>query len=223
MVGEAVKAKPLAKELRGEAAGLWITEHALRLTGELLGFAQFTGGGGAGEFRVRHGRPEEVAQAAGKFRIGKRSNATPVRGDGQGHARAGVSPSRAFYAIEKRWSHEDTRKKGSNGFSMIELRFVSQARVERAQATFLGVTQRSAPGEPGETKSVLDVPRFSRLECLLRRSVLLGQSIHKSPRLVRRLIDPFLPQLPNAPAFFPPQLEFLDDETEESVVVIKGG
>jgi len=58
VLGEAVESKPLAEELRGEAAGLCITEHALRLAGELFGFAQFTGGGSAGEFRVRDGRPE---------------------------------------------------------------------------------------------------------------------------------------------------------------------
>src|SRR6266487_1283049 len=81
----------------------------------------------------------------------------------------------------------------------------------------------SAPGELRETESVLDVPRFSRLECPLRRRVLFGQSLHKPPWFVRRLIDPFLPQIPDAPAFFQRQLEFLDDETEERVVVLKGG
>src|SRR6185369_8505689 len=164
MVGEAVKAKPLAKELRGETAGLWITEHALRLTGELLGFAQFTGGGGAGEFRVRDGRPKEVAQAAGKFRIGERNNPAASRGDGDGHARTSVSPSRAFQAVEKRRRHEDTREKSAEGFRVIELCFSSQARVKGAQSAFLGVTQRSAPGELRETERVLEVPRFSRLE-----------------------------------------------------------
>src|SRR5207247_8870048 len=122
MFGEAVEAKPLAEELRGEAAGLWIMEHALRLTGELFGFAQFTGGGGAGEFCVRDGRPEEVAQAAGKFPIGERNDAAAFRIDRPGHARAGVSLIRALYAIEKRWSHEDTREKSANGVRAIALR-----------------------------------------------------------------------------------------------------
>src|SRR2546427_545029 len=114
MFGEAVETEPLAEEFGGEAAGLWIPEQALRLARELFGFAQFTGGGGAGEFCVRDGRPEEVAQAAGEFPIGERNDAAALRGHGHGHARPGVSPTRAFYAIEKCWSHQDTRQKGAN-------------------------------------------------------------------------------------------------------------
>src|SRR6185503_8059738 len=104
---------------------------------------------------------------------------------------------------------EDTREKRAEGFRVIELCFSSQARVKGAQSAFLGVTQRSAPGELRETERVLEVPRFSRLECLLRRRVLLGQARHKPPRFVGRLIDPFPPQIPDAPAFFNSRLNFL--------------
>ena len=67
-----IKAEPLAEELGGEAAGLGVGEHALDLTLHQLRDCSTPGSGGAAEFFVGNGGPEEEAHAAGHIPTAER-------------------------------------------------------------------------------------------------------------------------------------------------------
>src|ERR1700685_3001317 len=77
---ELIEAQPLTEEFRAQAARLGVSEHALGLLLQLRGIGKFARGGGAAQFVIGNGRPEEIPQPAGQFKIAERFDRHGNRG-----------------------------------------------------------------------------------------------------------------------------------------------
>ena len=75
---EMIEAQPLAEEFRSQAAGFGIGQHPFHLTLQLLRIAQLARRGGAAEFFIGDGGPQEITETAGQLPLRERFHSRRV-------------------------------------------------------------------------------------------------------------------------------------------------